>query len=253
MLLHILRHIDAHHGVLVVEQKFRQRPRQLGLTDARRPEENERTNRAVGIAESGARTPDGVGHALNRFVLSNNALPQTVFHRDQLLHFAFQHLRHRNAGPLADDLSDVFLVDLFLQHARLLAVHRSAELLHLSLELRQFAILDLRGAIVVALAGGFLLLQLQLLDALFRRAYLGDGFLLLSLELRQFAILDLRGAIVVALAGGFLLLQLQLLDALFRRAYLGDGFLLLLPARLQSVGFFFDVRQLFLQGRQPFA
>src|ERR1017187_313025 len=52
MLLHILRHIDAHHGVLVVEQKFRQRPRQLGLTDARRPEENERTNRAVGIAES---------------------------------------------------------------------------------------------------------------------------------------------------------------------------------------------------------
>src|SRR5664279_4577687 len=179
MLLHILRHINAHHGVLVIEQEFRQRPRQLGLADYRWSEENKRTNRTSRIAESGARTPDGVGHALNRFVLSNNALPQTVFHGDQLLYFAFQHLRHRNAGPLADDLGDVFLVHLFLQHARLLAVHRGAELLDLRFELRQLAILDLRGAIVVALAGGLLLLQLQALDALFRRAHLGDGFLLL--------------------------------------------------------------------------
>jgi hypothetical protein len=51
---------------------------------------------------------------------------------DQLLHFAFQHLRHRNAGPLADDLGDIFLVNFFLQHARLLAVHRRAQLASLA-------------------------------------------------------------------------------------------------------------------------
>ena len=102
-----------------------------------------------------------VGDARQRFVLADDALPQTLFHRDQLLHFAFQHLRNRNAGPLADDLGDVFLVNLFLQHARLLAVHRRAELGDLSFELRQLAVLDLRGAVVIALARGFLLLELQ--------------------------------------------------------------------------------------------
>ena len=117
--------------------------------------------------------------ARDRLVLADDALAQTLFHRDQLLHFAFQHLRDRNAGPLADDLGDVFLVHLFLQHARLLAVHRCAELLDLSFELRQLAILDLRGAVVVALARGFLLFQLELLDALLQLANLGDGFLLL--------------------------------------------------------------------------
>ena len=60
---------------------------------------------------------------------------------------------------LADDLGDVFFVDLFLQHARLLAIHLRAELRDFRFELRQLAVLDLRRALVVALARGLLLLR----------------------------------------------------------------------------------------------
>src|SRR3989304_4975711 len=42
MLLHVLGHVEAHHGGLVVEQELRERPRQFRLSDARRPEEEER-------------------------------------------------------------------------------------------------------------------------------------------------------------------------------------------------------------------
>ena len=39
--LHVLRHVDAHHGVLVVEEELRERASQLGLSDAGRSHEDE--------------------------------------------------------------------------------------------------------------------------------------------------------------------------------------------------------------------
>ncbi len=56
---------------------------------------------------------------VKRGILADNALAQAVFHLDELLDLALQHARDGNARPLADDLGDVFLVDLFFQHARL--------------------------------------------------------------------------------------------------------------------------------------
>ena len=41
MLLHELRHVDADHGVRIVEQEFGERLGQLGLADAGRAEEQE--------------------------------------------------------------------------------------------------------------------------------------------------------------------------------------------------------------------
>ena len=70
------------------------------------------------IAQPGARTANRIGHPRQRLILPDHALAQPVFHLHQLLHFAFQHLRDRNARPLRDDLRDIFFVDLFLQHAR---------------------------------------------------------------------------------------------------------------------------------------
>ena len=46
VLLHVLRHVDAHHGPLVVEQEVGERARELGLADAGGPEEQERADRA---------------------------------------------------------------------------------------------------------------------------------------------------------------------------------------------------------------
>ena len=117
MLLHVLGHVDAQQRVLVVEQEFGERTGEFGLADTRRSEENEGTDRPLRIAKPGTRTANCIGHPLERRILADDALAQALFHRDQLLHFAFEHLGDGNAGPLGDDARDVFFVDFFLEHA----------------------------------------------------------------------------------------------------------------------------------------
>ena len=45
--LHVFGHVDAHHRPLVIEQKLRECPAQLGLPDAGWTEKDERTDRTV--------------------------------------------------------------------------------------------------------------------------------------------------------------------------------------------------------------
>ena len=115
VLLHVFRHVDADHGLIVVEHEFGERSGQLGLADAGGPEEDEAADGPVGIAQPGAVAADGVGNQRYSFVLPDDALVQPRFHVDELLHFAFEHARDRDAGPLGDDLGDVFFVDLFFE------------------------------------------------------------------------------------------------------------------------------------------
>ena len=82
------------------------------------PEEDEAADGPVGIAQARAVAADGVGNQRHRFVLTDDALVQPLFHMDELLHFAFEHARDRDAGPLGDDLGDVFFVDLFFEKRR---------------------------------------------------------------------------------------------------------------------------------------
>src|SRR2546430_13677059 len=51
VLLHVLRHVDLDHRVLVREQEFRERARKLGLPHAGRAEEDERAGRALRRSE----------------------------------------------------------------------------------------------------------------------------------------------------------------------------------------------------------
>ena len=69
-----------------------------------------------GSCKPGARAPDRVGDRGDRLVLADHALLEALLHRDQLLDLALHHARDGHAGPLADDLGDVFLVHLFLEH-----------------------------------------------------------------------------------------------------------------------------------------
>ena len=46
VLLHVLAHVDAGQGLLVVEQELGERPRGLGLADAGGAQEDERADRA---------------------------------------------------------------------------------------------------------------------------------------------------------------------------------------------------------------
>ena len=116
MLLLILRHVDADHRLLVVEQEFGERPREFGLADAGRAEEQEAAERPVRILQPGAGAADRVRHGDDGLVLADDALVQSLFHVNELLDFAFHQAAHRNVRPLADDLGDVLFVHFLLEH-----------------------------------------------------------------------------------------------------------------------------------------
>src|SRR5256886_9482384 len=97
--LHILAHVDPDHGVLVVEQKFRERARQLGFADTGRAEKNERTNWAIRVLQTGAGATDGVGNGFDRFVLTDDALMQMFLELDQFFALAFLQSRNWNVRP----------------------------------------------------------------------------------------------------------------------------------------------------------
>ena len=99
-------------------KKLGQRPRRLGFAHARRSQKHERPDRPLGILQPRARTPNRIRHALQAPRPVRPRAPAGGLPSDQLLHFAFEHLRNRNAGPLGDDVGDVLLVHFFLQHAR---------------------------------------------------------------------------------------------------------------------------------------
>ena len=146
--------------VLVVEQEFGERAREFGLADAGWAEKDERADRPLGIAESGARTANGIGDSLQRRILADDALAQAFFHGDQLFDFAFEHLRDRNAGPLGDDARDVFFVDFFFEHAlAALVFHLLAEFCEFLFSLRNESIANLGDALVCCLCAARIALR----------------------------------------------------------------------------------------------
>ena len=100
----------------------------------------------------------------------------------QLLDLAFHQPADRDVRPPADDLGDVLLVDLLLQHALVpLQVGEpcSDASLDPPLELRHAAVLQLRRLRVVAGALRALDLEAQPLELLLQRARVLDRVLLL--------------------------------------------------------------------------
>ena len=119
VLLAVLRHVDAHHGVLVVEEELGERLRELGLADAGRAEEQERAGRPVRVADAGARAAHGIRDRLDGLLLPDQALAELGLEVQQLLGLALQEPADRDAGPRRDDGGDVFVGDLVVDHARL--------------------------------------------------------------------------------------------------------------------------------------
>jgi len=62
----VLRHVEPDHVVLGVEQRLRERPRQLRLAHAGRAEEEKRADRPARVLDPGPRPDDGVGDELHR-------------------------------------------------------------------------------------------------------------------------------------------------------------------------------------------
>ena len=129
MLLHELRHVDAHHRVVVVEQEARERLGQLGLAHARGAEEEERAQRPVRVLQARPRAAHGLGNRDNRIALPDHPLADSLFHLEQLLALALQHPLDRHACPAADDTGDVVRSHFLAQQRVLGHALRLGELL----------------------------------------------------------------------------------------------------------------------------
>ena len=100
MLLHELGHVDAHHRLFGVEQEFGERFAKLGLADAGRAEEQEGAIRTIRVGEARARAADRIRDRAHGLFLADDALCERLFHLQESLALALQHLGHRDAGPL---------------------------------------------------------------------------------------------------------------------------------------------------------
>ena len=116
VLLHVFRHVEADDCALVVEEKFRERLRKLGLADTGRAEKQERSDRTVFVLESGACAAYGIRRGLDRLLLADDALHEALLHFDQLRALTLLQARDRDAGPSGDDFCDVFFGYFLLDH-----------------------------------------------------------------------------------------------------------------------------------------
>ena len=172
-LLHVFGHVDADHGLLVVEQEVGERLGQFGLAHAGGAEEQERAGRTVRVGDAGARTAHRVGYGGDGFLLSDHTLAEVILHVEQLLVFALHQASDGDAGPVGDDAGHRIGVHAVRDHrfgARLpgtgvlgfgVGVLRCGKFL---LDGWDLAVEDLRGFREVAFAGVLVRLHTQVIE-----------------------------------------------------------------------------------------
>jgi hypothetical protein len=112
----VFRHINANHGVLVVEQEFGQRFGQLCFSHAGSSHKmNEPTGPAC-VLQACAAAADGIGHGFDRFILAYHPLVQLRLEVEQFFAFALQHPAHRNARPARNNLGNGLRIHLLVHH-----------------------------------------------------------------------------------------------------------------------------------------
>ncbi len=92
MFLHVLRHVDTHHGVFIIEKELGQGFCKLGFPDTGGAEKYERSHRPPGILQACPCASDRIRYGSQRIILSQYALAQAIFHVNQFLNLSFQHL-----------------------------------------------------------------------------------------------------------------------------------------------------------------
>ena len=76
VLLHIFRHIESYQRLFAAEHLFCQALRKIGFADARLPQEEERTDWSLRVAQSQAAALDGLNYRVNGFVLTDDLMTQ---------------------------------------------------------------------------------------------------------------------------------------------------------------------------------
>src|SRR5665809_70823 len=111
MLLHVFRHVDLNERVLVAEEELGEGLRGLGLSDAGRSEEDERSGRTLRVLPPGTRAADRLRHGFDRIVLADDPLVEFVLHAQQSRGLFFGEAMYGDARPLGEYLSDLFFID----------------------------------------------------------------------------------------------------------------------------------------------
>src|SRR6476620_10344269 len=91
MFLLVFTHVDPGYHVLIIEQVFSKRLRQLGFTYSCSAEEYERADWPLRILQSCAAAPDRIRYSKDSFILSNHALMEFIFEIQQFFAFTLQH------------------------------------------------------------------------------------------------------------------------------------------------------------------
>src|SRR5690606_34533856 len=79
----VLRHVNAHHRVLIIKKKFSESLRKLCLSDTGRAEEEERANRSVRIRYPSPSTTHSFCHRIHSSLLADKTLRQLIFKVEQ--------------------------------------------------------------------------------------------------------------------------------------------------------------------------
>ena len=164
VLLHVLRHVDAHDVLLVVEQLQRQLLRQLRLAHSRRTQEQETTQRLALTRQTRTRAQNGVAHRFDGLVLADHLLRQPLRQLHQTVAVRGVQPVHGNARPVTHHVRDVAARHFLLQHARvLLLLDLRLLLLDGLLQLGQRVVLQIRHTrrVVVSLRDLDLVLRLR--------------------------------------------------------------------------------------------
>ena len=181
-LLHVLGHVDTHHGALVVEEIFGQRLRKLRLANARRAEEEEAADRTVGIGQARTAAAYGACHGGYRFVLAHDALVQLDLQVHELGHLALHHLGYGNARPCAYHLGDFLFGNLLFQNGAvaLLSAYGLFCGGKLTLQLGNARITNLGSPGQIALAGCLLLFHMRGIDVRLQTLHAFDDVFLVA-------------------------------------------------------------------------
>src|SRR5262249_36794926 len=111
MLLHELRHVEAHQRLFRAEQKFRQTARYYRLAHARGTQEEEAANWSRGRLQTGAATANCTSQVGDGLVLTDDALVEFWLDSQQFLLLVFFDGRNCNTCPAGNDFLDIFAGD----------------------------------------------------------------------------------------------------------------------------------------------
>src|SRR5260370_157853 len=111
MLFHELRHVEANQRLLRTKEKFREAAGNFGLADAGGTKEEEATDGARGVFQTGAAAANSAGKGGDGLILADDALVQLGLNAQKLLLLVFLDGSHGDAGPPRDHFFDVLAGD----------------------------------------------------------------------------------------------------------------------------------------------